>query len=287
MKRPVTAGVDGSAESLTAADWAAREAERRGAPLDLVQVEDGPPHHTGLPELDVPAARESGALEKAARVLSYGHPALRITVRRVPGAPAPALVRAAADSETLVLGSRGFTAFAGFLVGSVALAVAAASPVPVVLVRSGSLAEDEHVGGTDSNPLTGVPVRRVLLGLDPHHACDDLIAYAFEAATARNAPLHVVHTWLLPPLSEAYGALEAARTRRLDAALRPWRHKYPRTETTVQLIHGRAAHHLLRKSADASLLVIGRRADGGHRLGPTAHSLIHRAVCPVGVVAHG
>ncbi|MFI6645729.1 hypothetical protein [Streptomyces sp. NPDC050504] len=58
----------------------------------------------------------------------------------------------------------------------------------------------------------------------------------------------MVHTWLLPTLSGAYGALEAAKERQLDAALYPWRHKYPDTKVTAQLIHSRAAHHLLRKS---------------------------------------
>lgn len=36
MTRPVMAGLDGSQESLAAADWAAREALRRGLPLPLV-----------------------------------------------------------------------------------------------------------------------------------------------------------------------------------------------------------------------------------------------------------
>lgn len=38
MYRDVTVGLDGSAESRAAAEWAAREAELRGLPLKLVHV---------------------------------------------------------------------------------------------------------------------------------------------------------------------------------------------------------------------------------------------------------
>ncbi|MCT9080173.1 universal stress protein, partial [Streptomyces fulvoviolaceus] len=38
MLPPVIAGVDGSAESLAAAEWAAREAARRDRPLRLVHA---------------------------------------------------------------------------------------------------------------------------------------------------------------------------------------------------------------------------------------------------------
>ncbi|MGW5699332.1 universal stress protein, partial [Streptomyces asiaticus] len=40
MPGTVTIGLDGSPESLAAADWAAREAQRRGLPLRLVHALD-------------------------------------------------------------------------------------------------------------------------------------------------------------------------------------------------------------------------------------------------------
>ncbi|MEU9135310.1 universal stress protein [Streptomyces sp. NPDC048404] len=40
MLRPVVVGLDGSPECLGAADWAAREALRRGLPLRLVHASE-------------------------------------------------------------------------------------------------------------------------------------------------------------------------------------------------------------------------------------------------------
>ncbi|MEV6719479.1 universal stress protein [Streptomyces xanthochromogenes] len=281
MQRIITAGIDGSAESLDAADWAAREALRRGLPLLLLHAGDEPESHTGLPELDAPADRTGHALDRAARALAFAHPGLEISRRQVAGPPVAALLDAAASCETVVLGSRGFTGFAGFLVGSVALAVAAGATRPVVLVRAGERTEDEHWDSAAG------PYRPVVLGIDLDHPCDELIEYAFEAAAARRAPLHVLHTWAFP-LAPSGSAVdpEEEQLHHLAATLNPWRHKYADTEVTERTIHGRAAHHLLMASTKASLLIVGRRIPSGPRLGPVAHSVIHHSLCPVAVVAH-
>ncbi|MFI6471212.1 universal stress protein [Streptomyces sp. NPDC050516] len=43
MLQPIVVGLDGSRESVAAADWAAREALRRGLPLRLIHAWEGPP----------------------------------------------------------------------------------------------------------------------------------------------------------------------------------------------------------------------------------------------------
>ncbi|MFJ8383969.1 universal stress protein [Streptomyces sp. NPDC094438] len=281
MQRIISAGIDGSVESLDAADWAAREALRRGLPLQLLHAGDEPEARTGPPELDAPADRVGHALDRAVRVLAFAHPTLEILHRQVPGPPVDALLTAADSSETLALGSRGFTSFAGFLVGSVALAVAARATRPVVLVRAGERAEDEHWDSAVG------PYRPVVLGIDLDHPCDELIEYAFDAATARRAPLLALHTWAVP-LAPSGSAVdpEEEKMHDLAAALTPWRNKFPDTEVTERAIHGRAAHHLLMASTKASLLIVGRRVPSGAHLGPVAHSVIHHSLCPVAVVPH-
>ncbi|MEU4345950.1 universal stress protein [Streptomyces sp. NPDC023838] len=232
-----------------------------------------------MPELDGPGGRERTALEGVAVQLAHRHPALEIRPAVEPGPPTAAILEAAATSEVLALGSRGFTGCAAFLVGSVALEVAARSASPVVLVRAGECPEDERQGEAGTGAY-----RPVVLGLDPDHPCDDLLAYAFDAAATRRAPLHVWHAWTFPLVPSADAEdLVAEKTRALAAALTPWRPKFPDLEVVERTVHGRAGRHLVMASTRASLLVVGRRAA---RLGPVAHSVTHHVLCPVAVVPH-
>ncbi|MET7702186.1 universal stress protein [Streptomyces sp. NPDC005485] len=300
--RTVTVGIDGSRTSLDAADWAAREAERRHLPLRLLQAGIAPTSPVRVPDVDVPAGRIRTALDRAAIQLSYAHPALDIIARSTETPAVPALLEAAAQSETLVLGSRGFTGFAGFLVGSVALEVSARAERPVVLVRAGELPEDERNRPIDGTPPDQAPYLPVVLGLDVDHPADDLIGYAFDAAASRSTALHVLHTWTLPllrgcapgvPLPDVSAEREEGKWHVLSATLQPWRHKFPETDVREEVVYGHPGHHLLKASTGAGLLVIGRRtgtgeAGAGHGtgLGRAAHSLIHHATCPVAVVPH-
>ncbi|MER5408397.1 universal stress protein [Streptomyces sp. NPDC002769] len=292
--RSVTVGIDGSPASLDAADWAAREARRRRLPLRLLHAGTGPAVSGRVPDVDVPAGRTRTALDRAAIQLSYAHPGLDIIARRT-GTPAvQALLAAAADTETLVVGSRGATGFAGFQVGAVALAVTARAERPVVLVRAGELPEDERTPVTDGSPPDPAPYLPVVLGLDVDRPADDLIRYAFDTAALRSAPLHVVHAWTR---AEAYA--QGARAprpedsaergdgegRALAGTLQPWRRRFPGTTVREHAVQGHPGPHLLRASARAGLLVVGRATGTGP--GRAVRSLIRHAPCAVAVVPHG
>ncbi|MEV0321372.1 universal stress protein [Streptomyces sp. NPDC050658] len=280
-QRTITSGIDGSPESLAAADWAAREALLRDLPLHLVHAYDQPAEPTHLPEIEVPLDRERGALDRAVLRLSDACPALGILDEPVNGPPVQALLSAAESSALLVVGSRGFGALTGALVGSVALAVAARAVCPVVLVRA-----VEHPDGGREGP-TAPSERPIVLGLDVEHPCDELLEFAFRTAAVRHAPLCVMHTWTIPLVPTADATDPAsAKSRTLSAALTPWRHKFPGTRVTERLVRGLAGHHLVDAASRADLLVVGRRVPAGGRLGPTAHSAIHRAKCPVAVIPH-
>ncbi|MEU5998809.1 universal stress protein [Streptomyces sp. NPDC047197] len=279
-QQTITAGVDGSSESLDAAGWAAREALRRGLPLHVVHACDPPADGSRPPEIDVPFQRADAALDRAVLQLSRAHPGLGILDEQVTGPPVQALLAAARSSALLVLGSRGFGALTGVLVGSVALAVAARAACPVVLVRAGDHPEDEHRG-------SGGPHRPVVLGLDLDRPDDELLEYAFDAAASRRSALQVVHIWTAPliPSADAVDPVEE-KSRLLASVLAPWRHKLPGTQLTERLVHGLPGHHLVKAAARAELLVVGRRIPAGPRLGRTAHAAIHHARCPVVVVPH-
>ncbi|MGW4346833.1 universal stress protein [Streptomyces sp. NPDC004690] len=297
MPLPVVAGVDGSPESLAAAQWAAREAERRDRPLRLVHAPD--PHALPYGGRSTAAARHRLAmrpLRAAEERVRAAVPDVPLTAEQVAGPAAAALLTAAGQAELLVLGSRGLTGPAGFLVGSVALGVVARATRPVVLVRAEEQPEDEHLPADDGGASTGC--REVVLGLDVQDPCDEVIEFAFEAALARRARLRVVHAWR-PPSALGLGPGEVALVDdpfRADewqgfvsAVLQVWRDKYPDVEVRQTVVREKATTALVRAASGAGLLVVGRRiADRPAlaRTGPVTHAVIHHVACPVAVVPH-
>lgn len=310
MLPPVIAGVDGSAESLAAADWAAREAARRERPLRLTHVwnwhprqEDGEPVTAamGVP----PTPLRQWGRHQARRVLRQAKERVRAVAPNVrpydeqmEGPATAALLTAAEESELLVLGSRGLSGVTGFLVGSVAQGVVARATRPVVLVRAGEEAADEHLPAPGGRPSILTGYRDVVLGVDLGDPCDAVIEFAFEAARLRHARLHVVHAWQSPsPLGLGPGEIGLVNGPRraeewlgfLSAVLRIWRDKYPGVEVTETVAEGRAQSALLRSASGASLLVVGRHLTdrpAGPRIGPVTRAAIHHVGCPVAVVPH-
>jgi nucleotide-binding universal stress UspA family protein len=301
MVQHVTAGVDGSTESLAAAHWAAREALRRGASLRLVHAWAWHPR----PAASVPmgtSEREwaQQTLDRAAGSVRAAHPGLRIVEQLVSGSAVDALLAAPAEAESLVLGSRGLGGVAGFVVGSVSQRVVARSVRPVVLVRAGEAAADEHLpvsDGVSPEEIPGTPYRDVVLGLDTRRPCDELIGFAFEAAGRYGTVLRVIHAFTvpwadgadLPAVTGTGPEALAAQERAVVATLRPWCEKFPEISVTETVSEGRAATELVRASSGASLVVVGRRIRDGHlgtHIGPVTHAALHHVGCPVAVVPH-
>jgi nucleotide-binding universal stress UspA family protein len=229
------------------------------------------------------------ALAQTAGEVTDRHPELPVTtdVLDIPeGGPVEALVAAAADAETLVLGSRGHGAIVGFLLGSVGQQVIAESARPVVLVRADDRAESEAAG------------REIVVG--QQGSPDDSAAsleFAFETAAARGAAVRVVRAWSLPTvftfspgslkLADEAGGLEQYEKKALAEALRPWGERFPDVQVTQHVEMGSAGEVLLSMAAPAQLLVVGRRAHRsavGSRIGSVVHAVVHHAPCPVAVV---
>jgi nucleotide-binding universal stress UspA family protein len=300
MIRTVVTGLDGSPESRAAAEWAAREANLRGLPLKVVHVWEPAPDPLAQAPL-MGAETQQHWSERIPREAGEGlrlrHPGVDVTVEQVTGQPADTLVSAAKDAELLVLGSRGLSGVGGFLVGSVGLSVVAHSKRPVVLVRAGEQAADEHEMDPAGIPSAATAYRPVVLGLDADMPADAVIEFAFEEAARRETRLRVVYGWSLPPYyvyglsldADLNAELSHEETDALTEALRPWRHKYPNVEVVPEPRVGSAAGHLVDASREASLVVIGRRIRRsviGAHIGPVAHGVLHHATAPVAVVAH-
>ncbi|MFH9861181.1 universal stress protein [Streptomyces sp. NPDC017202] len=300
MVRTVVAGIDGSSESNAAAEWAAREARLRGLPLTLVHVWQPVPEPMAQAPLlgtETQAHWSERVPRETAEGLRLRHPGVEITQRQLTGTPADVLADTAKDAELLVLGSRALGGLGGFLVGSVGLAAVAHTDVPVVLVRAGGQAADEHVADQAGAPSAAAPYRPVVLGLDVAKPDDAVLGFAFEEADRRGTALHVVHAWTLAPyyvyslpaapeIGAELGRQEAAA---LAEVLAPWRTKYPDVEVVEISRLGSAADRVLDAAREASLVVVGRRirrSPLGTHIGPVAHAVLHHSTAPVAVVAH-
>ena len=149
MSAMIVVGVDGSAESARALEYAAAEAARRGVRLRVVSVFAMPdywmvPVGFAPPQVTVPPVEElrSGAQEAAQRAvdeLSAARPDLagQIEVEAVGvcGHPSDDLVALSRGADLLVLGHRGRGAMASVILGSVGLSCVLHAGCPVTIVR--------------------------------------------------------------------------------------------------------------------------------------------------------
>ncbi|MEU8591634.1 universal stress protein [Streptomyces sp. NPDC048664] len=300
MLLPVIAGVDGSTESLAAAEWAAHEAVRRNRPLRLVHAWNWHPRRAdGDPASAAQRHLAERVLRDAEECIRAATPEVRLTDEQVEGPATAALLRAADQAELLVLGSRGLSGFTGLLVGSVALGVAAKATRPLVLVRREADAEAPCLPADDGNRSARDGDLDVVLGVDLTETCDEVIEFAFQAAWRRQARLRVVHAWQRPSaialgpgdialVNEPHRAEEWQQF--LSAVLKLWRDKFPETEVVETVVEGKASTTLVRAASAASLLVVGRHVSDRPtvpRIGPVTQAAVHHVACPLAIVPHG
>lgn len=289
MLRTIVVGLDGSPESLAAADWAAREAQRRGLPLRLVHAWIWQPHDVPVSEsVETQKQWALTTLRNAKDELASRYPELPIDTGQVSDLAVPVLLDQAEEAEMLVLGSRGHSAIAGFLLGSVGQQVLAQAKSPVVMVRA-------HERTASESDRAEVVVALQDLG----ESAETLLEFAFAAAAARGTTLRAVHAWQMPPvygynpaalhISDEDGGMEARVTRDLDELLKPWREKYPQVPVVQTLDLASASAVVLQATGTAGLVVVGRKVHRpvlGMRIGPVTHAVLHHTAAPVAVIPH-
>lgn len=272
---PIVACVDGSEESMRAAEWAAREAQRRRAPLRLVSAAAMPPRmhaYGGVPRTVADALRGesvralSTAVTRAEEVSSR----LLIDASVLTGPPAVTVTASGSGALMLVVGARGAGGFAAMLLGSVSRYAATHAPCPVIVVREETCAAHGEVVVGVRDPL------------DISAALD----FAFDEADVHGATLVVVHSWhwlsatARRPADAARLAAEADRN--LAEALTPWLDKYPEVRVRRDVVHAHPGHVLATYSGRADLVVIGGQRHGG--AGGVQHALLNHAHGPVAIV---
>jgi nucleotide-binding universal stress UspA family protein len=271
----IVVGTDGSNHAATTVRWAADEAVRRGAALDVIHawLPPYPIGPTDLYHLDEPAQRAAETLVNATveRLRQEVPGLVEVRASAPMEHPAPALLHAAEGAELLVVGPRGRRGFAGLLLGSVSERCLTHSTCPVAIVPA----------------MADIPGGRVVVGVDGSAASAVALAWAAREASLRWARLHVVHAWM--PGVEGVDASEQASRALLEAMVDGLENERDSglPDPMLQSVAGPAVPALMQCAAQAELLVLGARGAGGFRgvlLGSVSRHCAPRPACPTVVV---
>jgi nucleotide-binding universal stress UspA family protein len=248
--REVVVGVDGSECGLRAVRWAAHEAALRQAPLRIVHAASylGRRGVAGArpPELDR-ARHITGQGFTVARQAEHD---LQVSTEVVPGDPVGTLLRAAAASQLVVLGSSTTGAADELVLAPVAARLAARSPQPVVIVPR------RRSGTPEDRPVAAV------LGIGDLQDDEAVAAFAATAARRAGVPLTLLQT-RRPGRGEP-GWVDD---------LGEWSRREPDLEVRRSELPKASAGQLLSATCPAPLLVLSaghghllhRTLDGPHR----------------------
>lgn len=282
---PVLVAVDDTAHSWLAVEWAATEAALHGLTLRLVHSV-GPGPEIGYDETGAGLTEQvfeavTGMLEDARSRIAVAHPQLPVDTVLVHGRPAEAVLDAAADAdaEVVVLGTRGRGGFAGLLLGSVSMKVAAHADRPVVVARG----QVERAVGDD-----------IVVGVRDERD-EAAVRFALAEGGVRRATVRLVHAW--SPLREA-GLMvpqvghvdeeQRSHAELLNRVARAAAEDFPGVRVATELaVASSPASVLVDASREAGLVVLPRHpAEGGLGLplGTVTHAVLHHANCPVAVV---
>ncbi|GAY07337.1 universal stress protein [Pseudonocardia sp. N23] len=282
--RPVVAGVDGSYAALAAVERAAVEAAAHATGLRLVAAVEWATYRAiGLPALgedhlrDVLLEQARGHLSAAQARVAVLQPQLEVSCEVIGGAAAAALERESAGAALLVVGGRGTGGFGEMLLGSVALALAAHSYCPVMVVRDVTASADGPV----------------VVGVDDSRGREEVLRLAFTEAAAQGCELVVVHAWsaakldpLALPLLD-WSLIESQSDDMVAGWTAPWEKEYPEVALRRVFVRDGAAGALTTLSESARTVVVGNGGRGAVRdflLGSVSRALVHHAHCSVLVV---
>jgi nucleotide-binding universal stress UspA family protein len=279
----VVVGVDGSAGAVSALDWAAEEAHRRGAQLELLYAEVLTPPVVGMEAAPVaPLAVDPipSFLAEAQARAALAWPDLDIRLVPSLGGPASSLIAASEAADLVVVGAHGRSMIARLFLGSVSHHVATRARCTSVVVRGG-----KHG-----------PAEPVAVGIDDSSTALDALAVAFEEASLRGVPLVVFHAWQDMPAT-GYGVwapppditeeLRAEATEFVARTLAGWPEKYPDVEVHIRVEHNHPVTAVVAESEHAQLVVLGSHGRGhfvGMDIGSVPSAAVREALCPVMVV---
>lgn len=310
----VLVGVDGSAASLHALDWATAYAHRVGWALHIVCSYSLPSFtaasldggYAALDDTTIQEGAKSVLAEAEARVADAG---VRATTEVATGDAAGVLVELSGDYGLAVVGTRGRGGFTERLLGTVSSALPAHARCPVVVVplraeanRGVSWSVPGSESGTDAETSTTTPgaaeireVRRIVVGVDGSPQAERALQHAILQANAWGAELTAVTgvpvgnsgmlAWLPSNIDREQVLADIGAG--MDVLVDKYEAQNPGLRIRRIVLDGTGAELLTEFSTASDLVVLGSRGRGGFRgllLGSTSQAVLHHAACPVLVV---
>jgi nucleotide-binding universal stress UspA family protein len=280
----IVVGVDGSAPSRVAVDWAARDAALSGIPLTLAYVLPSATIQSWI-EVPLPAAffedeqeAARGALADArgvAEAAATGVGGIQVDQKVISGQPVQALADLSKDAAMIVVGSRGLGKWERRLLGSVSSGLVQHAHCPVAVIH-------------DEDPLIPHPAQApVVVGIDGSPASERATAIAFDQASRRGVDLVAVHTWSDAGYELPDGGWNETHTEEdmlLAERLAGWQEQYPDVTVRRDVHRDQPAHRLLEEGEQAQLLVVGSHGRGGFAgmlLGSVGSQVVHSSRVPV------
>jgi len=222
------------------------------------------------------------AAHKIAVEAAAPHGAYQISSEVFYAAPVvPTLIDLSKHAGMIVVGSRGQTAVARVLLGSVSSGVVYHAKCPVAVIH-------------DDNGLATVSSDApVLVGIDGSPASELATEIAFDEADRRGVGLVALHAWSdMGPLDFGrpgqapieWSNFEVREEEILAERLSGWRERYPDVVVTKVVVSDRPAPRLLQRAESAQLVVVGSHGRGGFAgmvLGSVGRAVVYAARIPV------
>ncbi len=279
----IIVGVDGSAPSKVAVDWAAREASLRELPLTIIYISPSPIVTGDIPmpvNLTERLEKHGQSVLREARSTAgdavEGSRPIPIDTEMVRAAILPTLIDRSKDADMIVVGCRGLGAVGRRLLGSVSSGLVHHAHCPVAVIH-------------DEDPMMPHPYEApVVVGIDGSPASEQATAIAFEEASLRGVDLVAVHAWSdfaafeLP--ATGFRELEKEAEKTLEERLAGWQARYPDVSVRRVVSLDKPAHQLLEQSESAQLTVLGSHGRGGFAgmlLGSVSSAVAQSARMPV------
>lgn len=245
-------GIDGSAASHVALEWACVEAARRSLAVQLVTAFPAagsvyPAYVLVVTDYGADARHDAEAL--IADELSWARsqwPAVPFAGEAVMGDPARVLRAFAASAESLVIGTSHVHPAGVSLLSSLADTLVSRAEAPVVVV---------------AEALPPRPDGPVVVGVTTNAHADAVLSYGFRYASEHGTDVRAVGYWLGPRGDNGAGVLGGRHLAELWLfdKLAAWRACFPDVAASGVVAESNPAVTVLAESADARLLVLARR----------------------------